>query len=74
VRYDYFVSPHDSFVGHFWKVTKIDEQAELKSGCLQIIMDLGTVLISQFRDGFNLHNDEFITEKIGLECLLQLML
>ena len=38
-------------------VTKIDENAKLKAGCIQIIDDLSTVLVHQLGNGFELGDD-----------------
>jgi hypothetical protein len=50
-------------------VTEIDQQADPQAGCLEIIMDLGAVFISQPGHRFDLDDDLFETNKVRLITL-----
>jgi hypothetical protein len=62
---------YDSFPFEFWVVAEVDEQAEFVSGGLEIVVDLRTVLIHQFFDGFQFQNDRVETDEVRFVFLFQ---
>src|ERR1700722_11257351 len=61
----------DAFDLEFRIVTKVHEQTELKSGCLQIILYLSAVLLSQFPHGLEFENDFVIADEVRFVRALQ---
>ena len=53
-------------------MAKVHEQAELVTGCFQIVVDLSTMFVVQGRHGFDFKNDFPVTDKIRLVSLLEL--
>ena len=56
---------------NFWVVSEIDEQTELHASCLEIIDDLGTVLVGEIWHGFEFEDDFAEADKIRDERVSQ---
>src|SRR5579864_8066941 len=51
--------------------TEVDQESEFESGRLQIVVNLGTMPVRQFRDGFEFKNDLVKATKVRLVLLLE---
>ena len=68
---------HDSFDFGFRVVPEVDQQAQLKAGRLEVIVDLRPVFISQFLQRFEFHDDALVADEVwfvGLRQSLSLVL
>ena len=64
-------SANDPLLLDFAVCPEVHQETETIPGCLQVIVDLGPVFVSQLRDGLDLHDDFIETSEVGLIGLLE---
>lgn len=60
-----------SFPFELGVVTEVDEEAEFKAGCFEVVVELGAVLVCEFGDGFEFDDDFAETDEVGLVGLFE---
>ncbi len=57
---------HDAFDLRFRVMAEVDQQAEFQARRLEVVLNLRAVLVSQFRHGFQFHDDLVVADEVGL--------
>ena len=56
----------EPFILNFWVMAEVDEQTELEIGCAKVVQDLRPMLVGEYRNGFDFHDDLLVAYKIRL--------